>query len=108
MHVKPLVQFGFGQLTSLSLFISYNYVGHGTNVDGLWLRPKAPRGLQLGSVIKFGASSRTYTVSLSILTLTRHELVKVPEQNGLIKCRSVEPVAYGMFRQFRYIGFMSM
>ena len=44
----------------------YNYVGHGTNVDGLWLRPKAPRGLQLGSIIKFGASSRTYTVSLSI------------------------------------------
>ena len=46
--------------------MSYNYVGHGTNVDGLWLRPKAPRGLQLGSIIKFGASSRTYTVSLSI------------------------------------------
>ena len=39
--------------------------GHGTNVDGLWLRAKAPKGLQVGSVIKFGASSRSYTVSLS-------------------------------------------
>lgn len=43
-------------------FITDMASGHGTNVDGLWLRPKAPRGLQLGSIIKFGASSRTYTV----------------------------------------------
>lgn len=44
-------------------FITDMGSGHGTNVDGLWLRPKAPRGLQLGSIIKFGASSRTYTVA---------------------------------------------
>ena len=41
--------------------------GHGTNVDGLWLRAKAPRGLQVGSVIKFGASSRSYTVRPLVL-----------------------------------------
>ncbi|KAL3135874.1 hypothetical protein ABBQ32_007430 [Trebouxia sp. C0010 RCD-2024] len=44
-------------------FITDMGSGHGTNVDGLWLRAKAPKGLQMGSVIKFGASSRSYTVT---------------------------------------------
>ncbi len=88
--------------------MSYNYVGHGTNVDGLWLRPKAPRGLQLGSIIKFGASSRTYTVSLSILNLARYEIIEVAKHNGPVKCRSVKPVVYGMHMRFWHISFMSM
>lgn len=44
-------------------FITDMGSGHGTNVDGLWLRAKAPKGLQVGSVIKFGASSRSYTIT---------------------------------------------
>ncbi len=96
------------KLTSHSLFMSYNYVGHGTNVDGLWLRPKAPRGLQLGSIIKFGASSRTYTVSLSILILARYEIIEIAKHNGPVKCRCVSPVVYGMYVRFRHMTFMSM
>ena len=47
-----------------------NVAGHGTNVDGLWLRAKAPKGLQVGSVVKFGASSRSYTVRPSCFAYT--------------------------------------
>lgn len=35
---------------------------HGTNVDGIWIRAKAPRSLQVGSKVRFGASSREYRV----------------------------------------------
>ena len=86
-HVKLLVQ-----LCSLVAYFTLilhlcNDVGHGTNVDGLWLRPKAPRGLQLGSIIKFGASSRTYTVSLSISSLARREIINATKHNGSGKLR---------------------
>lgn len=36
---------------------------HGTNVDGAWIRANVPKQLNKGSVLKFGASSREYTVS---------------------------------------------
>lgn len=35
---------------------------HGTNISGVWIRPKVPRRLQEGDVIRFGASSRSYRV----------------------------------------------
>ncbi|KAK9816993.1 hypothetical protein WJX72_007967 [[Myrmecia] bisecta] len=35
---------------------------HGTNVDGVWIRPKAPRQLAKGAVFKFGGSTREYKV----------------------------------------------
>ncbi|KAL6767969.1 hypothetical protein ACKKBF_B37295 [Auxenochlorella protothecoides x Auxenochlorella symbiontica] len=35
---------------------------HGTNISGVWIRPKVPRRLQEGDVIRFGASSRSYHV----------------------------------------------
>lgn len=56
--------------------------GHGTNVDGLWLRAKAPRGLQVGSVIKFGASSRSYTVRAPFLLMIRHILAYIGSQTA--------------------------
>ena len=36
---------------------------HGTNLDGVWLRPNACRELKAGSVLKFGASTRQYKVA---------------------------------------------
>jgi len=36
---------------------------HGTNVDGAWIKPKVPKQLQAGSVLKFGASTREYKVA---------------------------------------------
>ena len=36
---------------------------HGTNLDGVWLRPNACRELRVGSVLKFGASTRQYKVA---------------------------------------------
>ncbi|KAK9809657.1 hypothetical protein WJX73_001361 [Symbiochloris irregularis] len=35
---------------------------HGTNVDGLWLRPNAPKQLRVGSILRFGGSTRFYEV----------------------------------------------
>ncbi len=32
--------------------------GHGTNVDGVWIRANTPKVIKKGSVIKFGASTR--------------------------------------------------
>ena len=36
--------------------------GHGTNVDGVWVRANAPKALRVGTVIKFGASTRAMVV----------------------------------------------
>ena len=37
---------------------------HRTNVDGVWIRPSAPRQLPLGATVRFGASTREYKVPL--------------------------------------------
>ena len=37
---------------------------HRTNVDGVWIRPNAPRQLALGATVRFGASTREYKVRL--------------------------------------------
>ena len=37
--------------------------GHGTNLDGVWIRAQTPKELNVGSVIRFGASSREYRVN---------------------------------------------
>lgn len=42
----------------------YVQAGHGTNVDGTWLRSRTPKTLKVGSVIRFGASTRSYKVGL--------------------------------------------
>ncbi|GAX75987.1 hypothetical protein CEUSTIGMA_g3430.t1 [Chlamydomonas eustigma] len=34
--------------------------GHGTKLDEVWIKPKTPRQLRIGSVIHFGASTRSY------------------------------------------------
>ena len=70
--------------------------GHGTNVDGLWLRAKAPRGLQVGSVIKFGASSRSYTVRPPVL-LT-HLSADIVYQNAVVCIGFRSLLAYGAER----------
>ena len=31
---------------------------HGTNLDGVWMKARAPRALKAGSVLRLGASSR--------------------------------------------------
>lgn len=36
---------------------------HGTNVDGAWIKAKVPKQLRVGSVLKFGASTREYRVA---------------------------------------------
>jgi dual specificity MAP kinase phosphatase len=36
--------------------------GHGTNVDGAWIKPNAPKALSVGSVLRFGADPKEYTV----------------------------------------------
>lgn len=36
--------------------------GHGTNVDGVWVRANAPKPLRVGTVVKFGASTRALVV----------------------------------------------
>lgn len=38
---------------------------HGTNVDGLWLRPNVPRQLKMGSILRFGGSTRSYEVRVA-------------------------------------------
>lgn len=37
--------------------------GHGTNLDGVWVRAQSPKELKVGSVIRFGASTREYKVA---------------------------------------------
>ena len=37
---------------------------HRTNVDGVWIRPNAPRQLPVGATVRFGASTREYKVPL--------------------------------------------
>lgn len=36
--------------------------GHGTNIDGVWVRANAPKVLRIGTVIKLGASTRALVV----------------------------------------------
>lgn len=36
--------------------------GHGTNVDGVWIRANEPRLLKKGATFKIAASSREYKV----------------------------------------------
>ena len=48
--------------------LSY-HAGHGTNVDGLWLRPNAPKVLSVGSTVLFGGSTRTYKVRSACFVL---------------------------------------
>ncbi len=43
-------------------FFSFPTAGHGTKVGDVWVKPNAPRQLQLGTVVSFGASTRTYRV----------------------------------------------
>ncbi len=33
---------------------------HGTNVDGVWMKPHNGKQLQRGNVLRFGASTREY------------------------------------------------
>ena len=36
---------------------------HATAVDGVWLRPHAPRRLAVGSVLRFGGDDEEYVVA---------------------------------------------
>lgn len=35
---------------------------HGTNVNGMWVKPQQPKDVKVGTTFRFGASSRVYTV----------------------------------------------
>jgi hypothetical protein len=35
---------------------------HGTNLDGVWVKPRVPKQLRPGSTFKLGASVREYRV----------------------------------------------
>eukprot|EP00892_Ulva_mutabilis_P000251 jgi/Ulvmu1/10226/UM060_0026.1 len=35
---------------------------HGTNINGVWVKPKQPKALEIGSKFRLGASSRTYCI----------------------------------------------
>ena len=35
---------------------------HGTNLNGLWVKPKQPKALRVGSKVKFGGSTREYVL----------------------------------------------
>eukprot|EP00798_Chlamydomonas_sp_ICE-L_P019181 gene19181-25795_t len=52
-----------GQLTidtSGTAFITDMQSGHGTKLDDTWIRPQAAKQLRRGSLLSFGASSRSY------------------------------------------------
>lgn len=40
---------------------------HGTSLDGTWLRAKTPRQLKVGSVLRFGGSTRQYKVAQAVV-----------------------------------------
>ena len=44
-------------------------------MDGVWIRPNAPRQLPVGATVRFGASTREYKVTLgSVLTMWHAQL----------------------------------
>lgn len=49
------------------LFLTDLSTSHGTNVDDVWLRPNKPKQLDVGSVIRFGASTRLYKVHAEVI-----------------------------------------
>ncbi|KAL4422489.1 hypothetical protein ABPG75_008686 [Micractinium tetrahymenae] len=46
-----------------NLFVTDLGSAHGTNLDGAWIKPKVPKQLRVGSVLKFGASTREFRVA---------------------------------------------
>lgn len=53
----------WGQVVYMSFLAPPFLAAHQTNVDGAWIRPKVPKQLRAGSVLRFGASTREYRVA---------------------------------------------